>query len=66
MIITVLFGAHRPSSDKDALLACITRLLESEVGISPDDVFVAIIPVPIENFSFGRGIAQLTGAAPRW
>jgi phenylpyruvate tautomerase PptA (4-oxalocrotonate tautomerase family) len=66
MIITVLIGAHRPSSDKRALLATITRLLERDVGISPDDVFVALVPVPNENFSFGRGIAQLADVAPKW
>jgi phenylpyruvate tautomerase PptA (4-oxalocrotonate tautomerase family) len=66
MIVTVLLGAHRPAPDKQALLAAITRLLERDVGIAPDDVFVALVPVPIENFSFGRGIAQLAGAAPRW
>lgn len=66
MIITVLIGAHRPTSDKKALLATITRLLEKSAGISPDDVFVALVPVPNENFSFGRGIAQLADAAPKW
>jgi phenylpyruvate tautomerase PptA (4-oxalocrotonate tautomerase family) len=66
MIITVLIGEHRPASDKKALLAAITRLLEKAAGISPDDVFVALVPVPNENFSFGRGIAQLADAAPKW
>ena len=66
MIITVLIGEHRPSSDKKALLAAITRLLEKAAGISPDDVFVALVPVPNENFSFGRGIAQLADTAPKW
>lgn len=66
MIITVLVGAHRPSSDKSALLAAIPRILERDVGISPDDVFVALVPVPNENFSFGRGIAQLADTAPKW
>ena len=66
MIITVLIGEHRPASDKKALLAAITRLLEKAAGISPDDVFVALVPVPNENFSFGRGIAQLADAAPTW
>jgi phenylpyruvate tautomerase PptA (4-oxalocrotonate tautomerase family) len=66
MIIHVLVGAHRPSSDKQALMAAITRLLEKEVGISPDDVFIALVPVPNENFSFGRGVAQLADVAPKW
>jgi phenylpyruvate tautomerase PptA (4-oxalocrotonate tautomerase family) len=66
MIITVLIGAHRPAADKNALLAAITRLLEKAAGISPDDVFVALVPVPNENFSFGRGIAQLADTAPKW
>lgn len=66
MIITVLFGAHRPASDKKVLLASITRELERAAGIAPDDVFVALVPVPMDNFSFGRGIAQLAGIAPKW
>jgi phenylpyruvate tautomerase PptA (4-oxalocrotonate tautomerase family) len=66
MIVTVLMGAHRPAADKKALLAAIPRLLEAAVGISPDDVFIALIPVPNENFSFGRGMAQLADIAPRW
>jgi phenylpyruvate tautomerase PptA (4-oxalocrotonate tautomerase family) len=66
MIITVLIGAHRPPEDKQKLLAAITRLLNENVDISPDDVFVALVPVPNENFSFGRGVAQLAQGAPRW
>lgn len=66
MIITVLFGAHRPESDKKTLLSTITSLLEKTVGVSPDDVFVALVPVPMGNFSFGRGIAQLAGIGPKW
>jgi phenylpyruvate tautomerase PptA (4-oxalocrotonate tautomerase family) len=66
MIISVLVGAHRPSADKQALLAAIPRILERDVRISPDDVFIALVPVPNENFSFGRGIAQLADTAPKW
>ncbi|ASD84083.1 tautomerase family protein [Burkholderia gladioli pv. gladioli] len=60
MIITVLLGAHRGQDDKTALLAA------ERVEAHPDDVFAALVPVPNENFSFGRGIAQLMGGAPRW
>ena len=66
VIVTVLIGAHRPTSQKKALLATITRQLEKAAGISPDDVFIALIPVPMENFSFGRGIAQLADSGPKW
>jgi Tautomerase enzyme len=52
--------------DKTVLMATITRLLERDVGVSPDDVFIALVPVPNENFSFGRGVAQLADVAPRW
>ena len=66
MIITVLIGAHRPLADKSKLMATMTRLLEQDAGVSPDDVFIAFIPVPNENFSFGQGIAQLADGAPKW
>lgn len=66
MIITVMLGAHRPSSDKKALMAAIPALLEQAADISPDDVFIALLPVPNENFSFGRGVAQLADAPPKW
>jgi len=66
MIITVLIGAHRPLEDKQKLLAAIAGLLQKNVDISPDDVFIALVPVPNENFSFGRGVAQLAEGAPRW
>lgn len=66
MIITVLIGAHRPIEDKSKLVATINRLVVEAVGVSPDDVFIALIPVPNENFSFGRGALQLAEGAPRW
>jgi phenylpyruvate tautomerase PptA (4-oxalocrotonate tautomerase family) len=66
MIVNVMIGAHRPLSDKRALMAAITRLLNEAVGIAPDDVFIALVPVPNENFSFGRGVPQLAESAPKW
>jgi phenylpyruvate tautomerase PptA (4-oxalocrotonate tautomerase family) len=66
MIITVIIGAHRPLEDKIKLFAAINRLVVDAVGVSPDDIFIALIPAPIENFSFGRGLAQLAEGAPQW
>lgn len=66
ILVTVLLGAHRPLSDKKALVSAISRLVCEAVGISPDDIFITLIPVPNENFSFGRGELQLADSAPRW
>lgn len=58
-IITVLFTAERSLDDKRALVRAICRHTVKALGVSPDDVFIALIPVPKENFSFGRGELQL-------
>ncbi|WP_392840063.1 tautomerase family protein [Streptomyces sp. LN500] len=66
MIITVLLGAHRPLEDKRAVTAAINKLVVEALGVSSDDIFVALIPVPNENFSFGRGDLQLAEGTPCW
>ncbi|MEV6295004.1 tautomerase family protein [Streptomyces sp. NPDC051896] len=66
MIITLQLGAHRPLEDKRAVAAAINKLVVEALGVSPDDIFIALIPVPNENFSFGRGELQLADGAPRW
>lgn len=59
IIISVLFTAERSLSDKKALGKAICRNAAGALQISGDDVFIALIPVPKENFSFGRGELQL-------
>lgn len=59
VIITVLFTAQRPLADKRAVVRAICDNTVKALGISADDVFIALIPVPKENFSFGRGELQL-------
>lgn len=66
MIATVMIGTHRPIEDKRRLAAAITRRVVAAVGVTSDDVFLTLIPVPNENFSFGCGELQLAEAAPRW
>lgn len=66
MIVTVMIGAHRPIEDKRRLATTITRLVVETAGMSPDDVFLTLVPVPNENFSFGRGELQLAESAPKW
>ena len=50
MIIRVMVGAHRPLTKKLALMAAMTRLLEEHVDISPDDVFISLVPSQREFF----------------
>src|SRR3546814_8810170 len=57
---------HRPIEDKSKLVAAINRLVVEVLEVSADDIFIALIPVPNENFSFGRGALQLAEGAPRW
>lgn len=62
VIISVMLGPHHPLENKRRLAAAVNRLVVEALGLSPDDIFLAIIPVPRENFSFGRGELQLEPA----
>jgi hypothetical protein len=66
IILDILIGAHRPIDQKKALFSTLSRLLHEMADVRPDDLFISAIPVPNENFSFGRGLAQLADIAPRW
>jgi hypothetical protein len=66
VIVDVLIGAHRPLEQKKALFRLMSDLLDEMAGVRPDDLFIAAIPVPNENFSFGKGEAQLAGITPLW
>ena len=66
MIITVMLGSHRPLEQKRSLVKTLNRLVVAALDVSPDDIFVALVPVPNENFSFGRGELQLADHAPQW
>lgn len=59
MLISVMLGPHHPLENKRRLAAAVNRLVVEALGVSPDDIFLSIIPVPRENFSFGRGELQL-------
>lgn len=59
VIMTVLFTAERPLPDKRLLTKAICKNVVESLGIGADDVFIALIPVPKENFSFGTGQLQL-------
>ncbi len=66
VIVDILLGAHRPLQQKKKLFLTLSSLLHKDADIRPDDLFIAVIPIPNENFSFGRGLAQLADIAPNW
>ncbi|HMC35390.1 MAG TPA: tautomerase family protein, partial [Myxococcales bacterium] len=43
---------------KRALYARIAELVRESPGVRPEDVFVSLVEVAKENWSFGNGIAQ--------
>ena len=54
--ITISFG--RTVEQKRALYRRIAELLAEHAGIRPEDVFINLIEVAKENWSFGLGVAQ--------
>ncbi|MDN5925484.1 MAG: tautomerase family protein [Hyphomicrobiales bacterium] len=57
IIIQITASNNRTKEQKLALYKAINEELV-EVGIRPDDIFINIVEVLPENWSFGRGIAQ--------
>jgi phenylpyruvate tautomerase PptA (4-oxalocrotonate tautomerase family) len=58
VIIQITLNAGRPVEKKRALYVAIARNLAANPGVRPEDVFVSLVEVPRENWSFGNGIAQ--------
>jgi hypothetical protein len=72
-LLSDILGAFTPFINQGRTTALTRRSTEGDIavpvealGVSPNDIFITLIPVPIENFSFGRGELQLAGGAPRW
>ena len=59
VLVQVTFNAGRTTEQKVALFHRAAELLAEKAGVSPDDVFINLVEVQRENWSFGRGIAQL-------
>ncbi len=63
VMIQVHLSTGRSVAQKQALFAAIAKNLGG-VGIRPEDVFVTLVEVARENWSFGHGIAQYADAPP--
>jgi 4-oxalocrotonate tautomerase len=58
VMIQITVSNTRGQDQKKALFAQIARNLAESPGVRPEDVFVNLIDVARENWSFGNGIAQ--------
>ena len=62
VFIQITLSAGRTLETKKALFARIAQLLRAAPGIRPEDVFVSLVEVAKENWSFGNGIPQYATA----
>jgi 4-oxalocrotonate tautomerase len=58
VIIQITANNTRTLEQKKALFARIAELLSQNPGLRKEDVFINLVEVPKENWSFGNGIAQ--------
>jgi 4-oxalocrotonate tautomerase len=58
VIIQITWNAGRSVDQKKALYRAIADGLKAATGIRPEDIFINLVEVPKENWSFGNGIAQ--------
>ena len=63
VIVQITVSNTRTVAQKQALFKCIAERLRDNLGLKPDDVFVNLLEVGKENWSFGRGVAQYVTAA---
>jgi 4-oxalocrotonate tautomerase len=65
-IIQLTVSDTRSLEQKRRLFARIAERLAQKPGLRPDDIFINLVEVKAENWSFGRGEAQYaSGAAAR-
>lgn len=58
LLIQIAVSKTRTIEQKKALFRRIAQLLGENPGVRPEDVFVNLVEVAKENWSFGHGLAQ--------
>ncbi len=58
VFIQITANNTRTLEQKKALYQRITQLLGESPGVRPEDVFISLVEVAKENWSFGHGLAQ--------
>lgn len=58
VLIQITCNNTRTLDQKKAFYLRLTQVLGKNPGIRPEDVFINLVEVPKENWSFGHGLAQ--------
>lgn len=58
VVIQITLNEGRTVELKKALYKAIAEGLQQAVGLKPQDVFISLVEVKKENWSFGNGVAQ--------
>ncbi|WP_244832451.1 tautomerase family protein [Caballeronia sp. TF1N1] len=58
VIIQITWNEGRSTDQKKALYRAIAEGLSTAPGIRPENVFINLVEVKKENWSFGNGVAQ--------
>ena len=62
VIVQLTVSNTRSIGQKKALFRRCVELLSESPGLRPEDVFIVLVEVQRENWSFGRGVAQYADA----
>ena len=58
VVIQITLNEGRSVELKKVFYRTLAQRLHQELGVRPEDVFVSLVEVKKENWSFGNGIAQ--------
>jgi phenylpyruvate tautomerase PptA (4-oxalocrotonate tautomerase family) len=58
VIIQITVSNTRPTAQKQKLYRRIVERLSENPGLRPEDIFINLLEVLPENWSFGHGVAQ--------
>ena len=61
VFIQVTLNAGRTLDVKRAFYRAVADGLHERLGLRREDVFISLVEVPKENWSFGKGVAQYAG-----
>ncbi len=61
IFIQLTLNAGRTVEQKKAFYKAVADALHARLGLRPEDVFINLVEVQKENWSFGNGIAQYAG-----